>query len=103
MDYVTAYGLNVIGAVVLLIVGRIGASWGRSIARKGMERAEIDRTLAVYQLLRAMGLLSVEHLGLGIATYDPAAYYNAVENAPTHLVSPQGEKLDRVLRSLNRN
>ncbi|MEL6645842.1 MAG: TolC family outer membrane protein [Pseudomonadota bacterium] len=72
-------------------------------AETNLIAADIDRNLAVYQLLSAMGLLSVEHLELGIATYDPAAYYNAVENAPTGLVSPQGEKLDRVLRSLNRN
>lgn len=65
--------------------------------------AAIDRSFAAYQLLSSMGLLSVEHLNLGIATYDPAAYYNAVEDAPTTLVSPQGEKLDRVLRRLSKN
>lgn len=64
--------------------------------------AEIDSILATYTLLSSMGLLTVDHLGLGIATYDPAAYYNAVKNAPAVFVSPQGEKLDRVLRSLNR-
>ena len=45
-----------------------------------------------------MGLLSVEHLKLGIPTYDPAAYYNAVKNAPSH--SAQGKKLDRILEKL---
>ncbi len=64
--------------------------------------AEIDRTQAVYGLLESMGLLTVDHLELGIPTYDPAAYYNAVEGAPTRDVSPQGERLDRVLRSLGR-
>ncbi|MBT8457175.1 MAG: TolC family outer membrane protein [Rhodobacteraceae bacterium] len=65
--------------------------------------AQIDRNLAVYQLLSSMGLLTVEHLGLGIATYDPAAYYKAVEGAPTSFVSPQGKKLDRVLRRIGQN
>lgn len=64
--------------------------------------AEIDSILATYALLSSMGLLTVDHLGLGIATYDPAAYYNAVKSAPTVFVSPQGERLDKVLRSLNR-
>jgi outer membrane protein len=64
--------------------------------------AEVDSILATYALLSSMGLLTVDHLGLGIATYDPAAYYNAVKSAPTVFVSPQGEKLDKVLRSLNR-
>ncbi|MEL6518079.1 MAG: TolC family outer membrane protein [Pseudomonadota bacterium] len=72
-------------------------------AETNLISAEIDRNIAVYELLSAMGLLSADHLELGIATYDPAAYFNAVDSAPTTFVSPQGEKLDRVLRSLNRN
>ncbi len=72
-------------------------------ARAAQITAETDRVLSVYSLLSAMGLLTVEHLGLGIVTYDPAAYYNAVRDAPTRFVSPQGEKLDRVLKSLGKN
>jgi outer membrane protein len=49
-----------------------------------------------------MGLLTVEHLNLGIPTYDPAAYYNAVKNAPIGAVSPQGDQLDRMLRAIGR-
>lgn len=62
--------------------------------------AETDRDVAVYGLLSSMGLLTVKHLGLGISTYDPEAYYNAVRNAPVTNVSPEGEKLDRVLESI---
>ncbi len=62
--------------------------------------AETSRYIAVYGVLSAMGLLTVEHLGLGIPTYDPAAYYNTVKDAPVRYVSPQGEKLDRVLERL---
>lgn len=62
--------------------------------------AETSRYIAVYGVLSAMGLLTVEHLGLGIATYDPAAYYETVKDAPVRHVSPQGEKLDRVLERL---
>ena len=51
-----------------------------------------------YQLLATMGLLTAEHLHLGIPTYDVSAYYNAVKNAPTS--SPQGEKLDRILKTI---
>lgn len=65
--------------------------------------AIIDRDLATYQLLDSMGLLTIKHLGLGIPTYDPAAYYNAVKGAPTFNVSPQGERLDRVLKALGKN
>ena len=64
--------------------------------------AQSDQYLATYSLLRSMGLLTADHLRLGIPTYDPTAYYNAVSGAPTHQVSPQGEKLDAVLKALGR-
>lgn len=67
-------------------------------ARVTRIEAEAQRYLGVYRLLQAMGLLSVEHLQLGIPTYDPAEYYNAVKNAPVH--SAQGKKLDRILEKL---
>ncbi|HWL56199.1 MAG TPA: TolC family outer membrane protein [Paracoccus sp. (in: a-proteobacteria)] len=62
--------------------------------------AEANLQLAHYQLLSAMGLLTVENLKLGIPTYDPMAYYNAVQDAP--FTSRQGESLDRVLRSIGK-
>ncbi|MDO5530041.1 MAG: TolC family outer membrane protein [Paracoccus sp. (in: a-proteobacteria)] len=62
---------------------------------------EASLQLAHYQLLAAMGLLTVEHLQLGIPTYDPSANYNAVQGAP-HTSSTQGESLDRVLDRLRR-
>ena len=65
--------------------------------------AETDRYVAVYTLLSAMGLLTAQHLQLGIATYDPAAYYNAVKNAPVYKISPQGKKLDGILKALGKN
>ena len=63
--------------------------------------AQSAQYFATYQLLSSMGLLTVEHLGLGIPTYDPEAYFNAVRDAPVS--SPQGERLDQLLRSLGRN
>ncbi len=67
-------------------------------ARTVRVQAETGRHLAAYALLASMGLLTVDHLGLGIPTYDPAAYYNAVRNAPAR--SPQGEQLDRILQRM---
>ena len=69
-------------------------------ARADKISAEAQLQLAHYQLLAAMGLLTVENLQLGIPTYDPTAYYNAVRDAP--FTSRQGESLDRVLRSIGR-
>lgn len=71
-------------------------------ARAAEVSANTTRVVAIYSVLQSMGLLTVDHLNLGITTYDPAAYYNAVRDAPTRFVSPQGEKLDRVLKALNR-
>ncbi len=65
--------------------------------------SESDAYIAAYQLLSAMGYLTVDHLGLGIQTYDPADYYNAVSNAPAGASSVQGERLDELLRSLGRD
>ncbi len=62
--------------------------------------AEAQLQVGYYQLLSAMGLLTVEDLKLGIPTYDPAAYYNAVRNAPS--TSVQGQSLDRVLRTIGK-
>ena len=70
-------------------------------ARTTLLQAQASQQIATYNLLAAMGLLTVDHLGLGIPTYDAEAYYNAVRNAP--LSSPQGDALDRVLRSIGRD
>ncbi|MGL6211708.1 MAG: TolC family outer membrane protein [Paracoccaceae bacterium] len=67
-------------------------------ARASRLLAEANLYIGVYQLLSSMGLLTAEHLNLGIPTYDVGAYYKAVRNAPAH--SPQGKKLDRILKSI---
>jgi len=69
-------------------------------ARASRLSAVAQRYIAIYQLLASMGLLTVDHLALGIPTYDPAAYYNAVRRAPTSI---QGRKLDRIMRSIGSN
>jgi outer membrane protein len=72
-------------------------------ARAARISAETDQYVAIYSLLAAMGLLTVEHLRLGVPTYDPEAYYNSVRSAPTRGVSPEGEKLDRILERLGKD
>jgi outer membrane protein len=67
-------------------------------ARASRLEAEAGRYVGVYQVLSAMGLLTVDHLQLGIATYDPEAYYGAVKSAPA--TSAQGKKLDRILEKI---
>ncbi len=70
-------------------------------ARAARIDAIATQYVAVYSLLSAMGLMTVDHLNLGIQTYDPAGYYNAVKNSPARL-SPQGRQLDKVLRRIGK-
>lgn len=67
-------------------------------ARAARLQAEAGRYIAVYQVLGSMGLLTVDHLKLGIPTYDPEAYYNAVKDAPA--TSSRGKKLDAILKKI---
>jgi outer membrane protein len=60
--------------------------------------AQSSYSIGVYTVLARMGLLTVDHLKLGIPTYDPEAYYNAVKDAPA--TSSQGKRLDRVLKAI---
>ena len=69
-------------------------------ARVARLQAQSQRYLGVYEVLRATGLLTVDHLGLDVPRYDPTIYYNAVKNAP--MLSPQGKRLDRILEKLGR-
>lgn len=67
-------------------------------ARFARLSAEAERYVAAYNLLAAMGLMTVDNLKLDVPVYDPAAYYNAVRRAPS--TSPQGKKLDRILKTI---
>jgi outer membrane protein len=42
-----------------------------------------DEYVAAYALLRAMGLLTVEHLKLGIEPYNPDVYFSKVQSGPS--------------------
>lgn len=68
-------------------------------AQANMIAAQADEVVATYGVLQAMGLLTAEHLNLGVQVYDPAAYYNLVREAPA-TYSQQGQALDRVLQSI---
>lgn len=54
-----------------------------------------------YSLLANMGLMTASYLNLGIPTYDPKLYYDAVKNAPA--TSTQGAKLDKIMKLMGRD
>ena len=70
-------------------------------ARANMIAAEADVVVAAYTVLASLGQLTAKDLNLDVQLYDPAAYYNLVKDAPVP-ISPQGQKLDRVLRALGK-
>jgi outer membrane protein len=70
-------------------------------ARTNLISAEVDVYIAAYAVLGAIGQLTAKDLNLNVPTYDPAAYYNLVKDAPAEL-SAQGRKLDRVLKALGK-
>jgi outer membrane protein len=65
--------------------------------------ATSDLYISTYSLMAEIGLLNARHLGLNVPIYDEEAYSNAVVKAPVKYVSPQGEKLDAILKSLGKN
>lgn len=68
-------------------------------ARASKATSEATRYAGVYSVLQSMGLLTVEHLQLGIPTYDVTGYYNAVKDAPLG-GSAQSKSLDRIMKSI---
>ena len=58
--------------------------------------------IAAYAVLAATGRLTAVDLKLPVQIYDPAAYYNLVGDGPVPR-SAQGQKLDRVLRALQKD
>ena len=68
VDVIAQWGLRVLGALAVLLIGRMVASWGRKLTRNALERAGVDETIVpflsglVYFLILAFVLLAV--LGL---------------------------------------
>jgi outer membrane protein len=61
----------------------LDADQERLAAEANLVQAIRDEYVASYNLLSAMGLLTVEHLGLGIETYDPEVNFTRVQGGPT--------------------
>jgi len=45
IDFATTYGLKVLGAILILIVGRIVAGWARKLVVKLMSRSDVDKAI----------------------------------------------------------
>ncbi len=60
----------------------LDADQERLQAEAEVVRARRNEYVAHYAVLRAMGLLTVEHLNLGIESYNPDIYFRQVQRAP---------------------
>lgn len=60
----------------------LNSNQDRLDAEAELVRSNRDEYVAAYAVLQAMGLLTVNHLKLGIETYDPDIYFNEVRNGP---------------------
>ncbi len=70
-------------------------------ARVVLVSATIDVFKASYAVLKEIGEMTVKELRLNTPTYDPTVYYNRAKNAPVR-PSPQGQQLERILRSIGK-
>lgn len=70
-------------------------------ARTLLISAQVDEYVAAYNVIAAMGRLTVAELNLPVQQYDPTVYYNLVKDAPA--LSSQGEQLNRVLRAIGKD
>ncbi|WP_299952759.1 TolC family outer membrane protein [uncultured Roseobacter sp.] len=64
--------------------------------------AQANLYVAAYAVLQATGRLTARDLSLGVQQYDPSAYYDLVKDAPVPS-SAQGQRLNRVLRALQKD
>ena len=60
-------------------------------ARVAVVTAQHDRVVASYALLAATGSLSVQHLGLNVAVYDPTVHYQQVRDVWAGVRTPDGQ------------
>ncbi|WP_157982150.1 TolC family outer membrane protein [Oceanicella sp. SM1341] len=67
-------------------------------ARSDLVSAQRDEFVAAYNLLSAMGLLTVAHLGLTVTPYDPTANYEYVRTNPPN---DDGLRLEKIVDRWN--
>ena len=71
-------------------------------AQSAQVSARVSVFVAAYGILVSTGHLTAKQLRLPVQIYDPAAYYNLVKDSPAKR-SKEGQKLDRVLRALQKD
>ena len=75
-EFATTYGMKIIGAIIILIIGRIVAGVARTLTKKGLERAKVEVSLVkfagslVYYAVLAFVIIAVlGNLGVETASF----------------------------------
>jgi small conductance mechanosensitive channel len=75
VNLVTNWGLQVVGAIAILIIGRMAAGWARRMTRRALEKGDVDATLVpflsklvYYLLLAAVGIAVLSSFGIQTAS-----------------------------------
>ena len=82
VNLITAWGLKVIGAIVVLLIGRVIAGWARKLVRRMLEGVTVDPTLVpflasvAYYLVMAMVVIASLSMA-GIPTTSLVAVFGA--------------------------
>ncbi len=82
VNLLTAWGLKVIGAIVVLMIGRVIAGWARKLVRRMLEGVKVDPTLVpflasvAYYLVMAMVVIASLSMA-GIPTTSLVAVFGA--------------------------
>lgn len=78
LGLISTWGLKLIGAIVALILGRIGAGWVRRAMRRALERSRIDETLVpflaslayyaalAFVIIAVLGIVGIETASLAV-------------------------------------
>jgi len=72
----TAYGLKVVGAILVLIIGRYVAGWARRATRRALERASVEATLIPFLcgLVHTLAMVFVVVAVLGLFGIPTASF-----------------------------
>ena len=55
VEFLTIYGIKVVGAIIILIIGRIVAGFARKVIRRVLRRSNVDESIVGrYYLLRSL-------------------------------------------------
>ena len=78
--WLAQYGLRILGAIAIFLIGRVVARWLSNLSKKAMERGGLDKTLsnfatsAIYYLLLVAVIVAALNLEIAADGGEPNAW-----------------------------